>query len=113
AAQKIYHGQEKRVWADVGYRGIDWRPEHHDRPVECYIAMRAGQRKTLAKDGGAERIEQLKARVRAIVEHPFRVIKCQFGYHKVRYRGLMKNSNRLFVLAAFSNMLKAEKYLPA
>jgi len=39
-------------------------------------------------------VEQLKARVRAKVEHPFRVVKQQFGYAKVRYRGLAKNTAR-------------------
>ncbi|WP_407070004.1 transposase, partial [Marinobacter sp.] len=45
------------------------------------------------------------------VEHPFRYIKQVFGYSKVRYRGLAKNSNRLHLLAAFSNLLMGEKYL--
>lgn len=112
-ADKLLHGEEKKVWADAGYTGIEKRPEHKDRSVDWNVAKRAGKRKQLPKDGIEERIEQLKASVRAIVEHPFRVIKCQFGYHKVRYRGLLKNANRLVVLAAFSNVLKAEKYLPA
>jgi hypothetical protein len=47
------------------------------------------------------------------VEHPFRKIKQVFGYRKVRYRGLAKNNNRLYLLAAFSNLLMGEKYLPA
>jgi hypothetical protein len=47
------------------------------------------------------------------VEHPFRYIKQVFGYSKVPYRGLAKNSNRLHLLAAFSNLLMGEKYLLA
>jgi IS5 family transposase len=39
-------------------------------------------------------------------------IKRHFGYGKVRYRGLEKNSNRLHVLAAFTNLLRAHEYLP-
>jgi len=58
-------------------------------------------------------MERLKASVRAKVEHPFLTIKRQFGYSKVRYRGLEKNNNRLHLLAAFSNPLRAHKYLPA
>ena len=57
-----------------------------------------------------EMLEGIKASVRAKVEHPFRTIKQQFGYGKVRYRGLAKNTNRLYVLSAFTNLLRAEKY---
>jgi len=49
----------------------------------------------------------------AKVEHPFRYIKQVLGYSKVRYRGLAKNSNRLHLLAAFSNLLMGEKYMLA
>jgi IS5 family transposase len=45
------------------------------------------------------------------VEHAFRYIKWVFGYSKVRYRGLAKNNNRLHVLAGFTNLLRARKYL--
>ncbi|WP_020405735.1 transposase, partial [Hahella ganghwensis] len=48
---------------------------------------------------------------RAKVEHPFRYIKQVFGYDKVRYRGLAKNKSRLYLLAAFSNLLMARKEL--
>jgi IS5 family transposase len=51
-----------------------------------------------------EQAEQLKASVRAKVEHPFRVIKCQFGHVKVRYRGLAKNTVQLITLFALSNI---------
>ena len=52
----------------------------------------------------AEKIEKLKASVRAKVEHPFRVIKRQFGHVKVRYRGLKKNTAQLHTLFALSNL---------
>ena len=48
--------------------------------------------------------EKRKAGIRAKVEHPFRVIKCQFGFVKVRYYGLKKNSAQLFTLFALSNL---------
>ncbi|MDP1309492.1 transposase, partial [Klebsiella pneumoniae] len=51
-----------------------------------------------------EKVERLKASVRAKVEHPFRVVKQQFGYAKVRYRGLAKNTARLTMLFAMSNL---------
>ena len=57
-----------------------------------YVAMRPGKRKELDKanspvDALMDKVEKLKASIRAKVEHPFRVIKRQFGYVKVRYRG--------------------------
>jgi IS5 family transposase len=48
--------------------------------------------------------ERIKARVRAKVEHPFRVVKRQFGYVKVRYRGLAKNTAQLNTLFMLSNL---------
>ncbi|SFC89440.1 Transposase DDE domain-containing protein, partial [Microbulbifer thermotolerans] len=50
--------------------------------------------------------------IRAKVEHPFRYIKRVFGYDKVRYRGLAKNTDRLCLLAGFTNLLIGRKYLP-
>lgn len=58
-------------------------------------------------------IEKAKAQVRAKVEHPFRVIKRQFGYTKVRFRGLAKNTARLVTLFALSNLWTARRQLLA
>lgn len=69
--------------------------------------MRTGKRRELHEtdfiDALAERLEHLKARVLAKVEHPFRVIKCQFGHVKVRYRGLTKCTARLHTLLVLFN----------
>ncbi|WP_425522013.1 transposase, partial [Xanthomonas citri] len=59
----------------------------------------------------AERWEHFKASVRAKVEHPFRVIKHQFGYTKVRYRGLAKNTAQVLTLFALSNLWMKRKQL--
>jgi len=58
-----------------------------------------------------DKAEQLKASVRAKVEHPFRVIKCQFGFTKVRYKGLAKNTAQLMSLFALSNVWMARRHL--
>ena len=112
AADQLLHGEEQRVWGDAGYTGIHKRDEFTDRDVDWRIALRPGTRSNLA-DQLQEMLEGIKASVRAKVEHPFRTIKQQFGYTKVRYRGLAKNTNRLYVLSAFTNLLRAEKYLPS
>jgi len=112
-ADKLLHGEERRIFADAGYQGISKREEHSSREVEWHIAMRPGKRRTLRKDSPEANREYIKASIRAKVEHPFRYIKRVFGYDKVRYRGLEKNTERLNVLAAFTNLLRGEKYLPA
>jgi IS5 family transposase len=58
-----------------------------------------------------DKAEQMKASVRAKVEHPFRVIKCQFGFTKVRYKGLAKNTAQLVTLFALSNLWMARRQL--
>ena len=62
-------------------------------------------------DAISEKIEQLKASVRAKVEHPFRVIKCQFGYRKTRYKGLTKNAMQVVTLFVLSNLWMARRLL--
>lgn len=114
-ATELLHGAETTVWADAGYRGIEKRPEAKDIPVNWKVAMMPGKRKCLDRKNpiGAllDTVEQTKASIRAKVEHPFRVIKCQFGFTKVRYRGLMKNSAQLTTLFALSNLWMARKHI--
>ena len=108
----LLHGDEQRVFGDAGYLGIQKRDDHkHRKHVAWYIAKRPGTRKKL--NDTDLKAEKIKASIRAKVEHPFRYIKQVFGYSKVRYRGLAKNTNRLHLLAAFSNLLMGEKYLSA
>ena len=103
----LLHGAEKLAFGDAGYQGIEKRPDAKP-DVTWHIAMRPGKRKALNKDNEADALidkaEKLKAGVRAKVEHPFRVIKRQFGFVKVRYRGLKKNTQQLFTLFALSNL---------
>ena len=75
----------------------------------CHVAMRPGKRKELDKENNPldaliDLLEKTKAAIRAKVEHPFRVVKCQFNYTKVRYRGLKKNTLQLKTLFALSNL---------
>ena len=58
-----------------------------------------------------EQLEKVKAGIRARVEHPFRVIKRQFGHIKVRYRGLAKNTAQLHTLFALANLWMARRKL--
>ena len=58
-----------------------------------------------------EQAKKVNAKIRAKVEHPFRVIKCQFGYRKVRYVGLAKNMAQIQTLFALSHPWMARRHL--
>ena len=110
----LLHGKEEQVWADSGYRGAPARVERED--LQWHIAARPsdiaklpeGRRKAAMK-----KHEHRKASVRAKVEHPFRVIKRQFGLMKVRFRGLAKNTAHVVTLFALSNLWMARRQLMA
>ena len=79
-----------------------------------HVAMRPGQRKALPDTTWGrllEQIEHAKASIRAKVEHPFRIIKRQFGFLKTRYRGLKKNTAQLVMLFALANLYQARHRL--
>ena len=115
-ANSLLHGQETNVHGDAGYQGAGKRPDAK-AGVNWHIAMRPGKRKALVKTNAVDRvvdeIERLKSGIRAKVEHPFRVIKRQFGHVKVRYRGLKKNTAQLSTLFALSNLWMARTKLLA
>lgn len=112
---KLLHGKENMVGADAGYTGVEKRPEHEGREVIWQIAARRSTYNTLSKRSALykakRKIEKAKAQVRAKVEHPFRVIKRQFGYVKTRFRGLAKNTAQLVTLFALSNLWMARRHL--
>jgi len=115
-ANGLLHGEETEVYADAGYQGAGKRADAKPG-VQWHIALRPGKRAVLDMnnpvDEITERIEKLKASVRAKVEHPYRVIKRQFGYVKVRYRGLKKNAAQITTLFALSNLWMARRRLMA
>ena len=80
------------------------------------MAVKRGKIKRLAEGEIKEvsqQIERLKAQVRAKVEHAFHVVKNLFGYRKVRYRGLSKNTAQLHTLFALANLVLAKGKLLA
>jgi IS5 family transposase len=111
---ELLHGKEEIVYADAGYTGADKRVVRKNLRWE--IAAKRGKVQAM-KDGRAKRTaqkaEQRKASIRAKVEHPFRVIKRQFGLVKVRFRGLAKNTAHIVTLFALSNLWMARRKLLA
>jgi transposase, IS5 family len=114
-ASALVHGEESDVFADAGYQGVSKREEVQGIQANWHVAMRPGKRRAVDKSTpmGAvlEKLEHLKASIRAKVEHPFRVIKRQFGFARVKYRGLAKNTANLMTLFALSNLWMARRKL--
>jgi IS5 family transposase len=112
-AGALLHGEEEAAFGDAGYQGVHKRPEAAG--PTWHVAMRPGKRRRLnpfiEPDFLAEQVEKMKASIRAKVEHPFRVIKRQFGFTKVRYRGLEKNTAQVLTLFALSNLWMARRQL--
>lgn len=98
------------VFADAGYRGAEKRESLVGRVKDWFIAKGPHAVKKLRlhprRHKQALHDEYVKASIRAKV-HPFRILKCQFGFRKTRLRGLMKNHNRLSMLFAMGNLLRA------
>lgn len=113
-AGALLHGEESVAYGDAGYTGIEKRPEAEG--PSWLVAVKRGKIKRLPEGEIKEvsqRIERLKAQVRAKVEHAFHVIKNLFGYRKVRYRGLRKNTAQLHTLFALANIMLAKRELLA
>jgi IS5 family transposase len=115
-AAELLHGDEGVVYGDAGYQGIAKRPEMAGKTTKFRVAMRPGKRRSL-QDTPEGRLQDLivmaKAHIRSKVEHPFRVIKQQFGFQKTRLRGLAKNRCKINVLAALTNLFLAWRQLLA
>ncbi|MBI2682045.1 MAG: IS5 family transposase [Acidobacteriales bacterium] len=106
---ELLHGEETRVWGDQAYRGqTQVIHQYAPRARDCT------HRRYRYKDcvDPAERARnRTKSSVRSKVEHVFGVMKLKFGFTKVRYRGLVKNANRLFAACALVNLFMVRKKL--
>ena len=109
---QLLHGKEKTAHGDAGCMGADKRARKRGRTWRIAAkrasvgALPEGEWKATTKH-----LKYLKAAVRAKVEHPCRVIKRQFGYLKVRCRGLAKNTAQMFTLYALSHLWMARRRL--
>ena len=121
----LLHGEETSVWADKGYVSAE-REAAFKGPGKAWGVMRkapkGGNLHPLDERANRSEEEQETIRgivsltnaiVRAKVEHPFRVIKRQFGHVKTRYRGLAKNRAQLFTLFALGNLFLVRRKLMA
>ena len=110
---KLLHGRETRVWGDSAYLGQKQREKIREVAPDaaCFIQAKAGRNRPLSDEELSK--NRNKSKVRAKGEHPFLVIKRIFGFAKVRYRGLAKNTNRALVTCALANLFMVRKKLLA
>jgi IS5 family transposase len=109
---KLVRGDDAVVYGDSGYLGIekreDIKSDNNLRQIDFRINKRPSQNKITAHYKGAnwdKQIENRKSSTRCKVERPFLIVKRQFGYSKVAYRGIAKNLNRFFMLFASANLV--------
>jgi IS5 family transposase len=104
-AVHLVRADDEVVYADAGYQGAAKRPEIAEmRPVDTWSSPRARAVLKTMPEHDRDRASR-QASVRAKVEHPFLIVKRDFGFTKTRYRGIAKNLNHLNVLFASANWL--------
>ena len=108
---ELLHGEETSVWADKGYVSAEREAAFTDEGKVWGVMRKAPKGDKLHPED--EKINRIIAMVRARVEHPFRILKRQFGYVKTRYRGLAKNRAQLFTLFALGNLFLVRRRLLA
>ena len=106
---QLLHGNEKRVYGDSAYASQKALIRQAAPKAKDFTHQKASRHKPLTEREHEK--NRSKSQVRAKVEHAFLVIKRVFGFAKVSYRGLQKNGNRLFVVAALANLFMARRHL--
>ena len=107
--EDLLHGEETRVWGDSAYAGQEDVIRKHAPYAQNFIHKKGARNRPLTPEDKVK--NRTKSKVRAKVEHPFLVLKQIFGFKKVRYRGLDKNANRLFVACGLVNLYLARRHL--
>jgi IS5 family transposase len=105
----LLHGNERTLWGDAAYAKESIRREWAAQGKR-YLANQPGT-KTKPLTEHQKRVNRSRSRMRAIGEHPFHVVKCQWGFTKVRYRGLAKNLTRVFTTFALVNLYRVRAHL--
>ena len=108
-ADDLLHGEEREIYGDRAYSDETRRQDFRDKGVRWRVAIKARRGCELGRQ--AQSWNQSRNRVRARVEHAFGVVKSLWGYRKVRYRGLFKNTCHLLTLFTLSNLYRARRSL--
>ena len=113
---QLLHGEEKEVYGDSGYIGAEKRKDavirnKSGKKIKYKINRKPSQIKKLSTSGQyyAKKTEHKKSSVRSKVEHVFGVVKRQLGYRRTRYRGLKKQTSKLNIMFALTNLILADR----
>ena len=106
---ELLHGEEKEVRGDSAYMGKTEEIRTKAPRAVDYTQKRATKHKKLTEEEKEQ--NRLLSKVRSRVEHVFHVVKCVFGFPKVRYKGLAKNTGVVYVLFALCNLYMARGFL--
>ena len=106
---QLLHGEEQALYGDQAY----WSELHRQCAQERGVAYRVNRRPNPGKPLSRQQrwVNRLRSATRARGEHAFRVVKCLWGFTKVRYRGLAKNTARLFTAFALANLYMVRRQL--
>jgi IS5 family transposase len=97
------------IFGDKGYVNKSLKQAARRAGVFWGVSLKATTKHRLT--AANKRFNHRMSSIRARVEHIFRVIKCQFGYRKVRYKGIKKNAAQVFSLLMLTNLYLARRKL--
>ncbi len=109
ALPELLHGKETRVWGDAAYSGQREVIRQHASKAKSFVQAKASRHRPRSEEERTR--NRTKSKVRAKVEHVFLVIKRIFGWAKVRYRGLAKNTHWLQISCGLANLYVARRRL--
>ena len=107
--EALLHGQEREIFGDQAYWKEADRQRFRAKGVRYRVNRRGTHHYPLTEQ--QQKINQSRSRTRARGEHAFRIVKTLWGFAKVRYRGLMKNTARAFASFALANLYLVRKFI--
>ena len=115
AMDELLYVQETALWGDSAYQSKERQQTAEDNGLSWHVNVKASRHRALTDEERAQNRERSRARAtgwpRAIVEHPYRIVKVLWGHTKVRYKGLLKNALQFFTLFALANVYHARRKL--
>jgi IS5 family transposase len=109
AMEELLHGEESALWGDTAYQSKERKQAAEDKGLAWHVNVKASRNRALTDEERKQNRE--RSRVRAIGEHPYRIVKMLWGHAKVRYKGLVKNALQFFTLFALANLYLARRKL--
>ena len=106
---KLLHGAERELYGDQAYWSELHRIAAKDHGVRYRVNRRPNPGRPLTEH--QRNLNRLRSATRARGEHAFNVVKRLWGFRKVRYRGLAKNTARLFAAFALANLYMVRRQL--